>query len=88
MGGLHIFQGYKRFGLKVIIPLSAHNFLAISSTCSDATDSPCSNTNEKDKFNKTVKTITATDPSVATPVGGGQQREIIQAEINAYNSSN
>ncbi len=84
MGGLHIFQGYTRFGIKNIIPLSAQNFLVFYSKCSDATDYLCSQGSGKDKFNKSVQTIVATDPSVATPVSATLQTQAVQAEANAY----
>ncbi len=84
MGGLHIFNGYTRFGTRVIIPLTAHNFLTLYSKCNDATDYLCSQGNGLDRFNKAVKTILATDPLVATPVSQSEQIKAIQAEADAY----
>jgi len=74
MGGLHIFSGAKRFGADSIIPLSASNFLVVS-------------TNDGSGYSDQkylVNTITATDPSVATPVNQEQQTQTIQAESSAY----
>jgi hypothetical protein len=82
MGGLHIFQGYTRFGLKVILPLSAHNFLVVYAKCNDATDYSCADGGTK--FKTSLQTIVATDPSVATPVSAAEQIAAIQAEKQAY----
>ncbi len=88
MGGLHILQGYTRFGAKVIIPLSATHFLAVYSVCNDATDYECSPWSKTaggyGRFLTSVNTIVATDPLVATPVSVAQQNTIIQAEKDAY----
>jgi hypothetical protein len=73
MGGLHIFFGAKRFGSENIIPLSATDFLVVSS---NAPTSP-----DQKYF---VNTISATDPSVATPVNQTEQVQTIQAEASAY----
>ena len=74
MGGLHIFSGYTRFGIKEIIPLSAHNFLAIYSKCNDATSYTCSD-EAKQRFFQSIETIMATDPKVATPRDAEYQTE-------------
>jgi|GEM_PF-6225815 len=74
MGGLHIFPGEARFGANEIIPLSAKNFLMIS-------------TNDVGGYIQEglfAKTILATDPSVATPVSTQQQIAAIEAEKSAY----
>lgn len=89
MGGLHILSGYTRFSHKVIIPLSAQNFLVVYSKCNDATDYLCDNktgTNSTalDRFNDLVRTITATDPSVATPISAKEQKIFIQAVVDHY----
>jgi hypothetical protein len=89
MGGLHIFNGYTRFGYKVIIPLSAEDFLAIYAKCNDATDYTCEGTNGAaasalDRFKASIETIVATNPAVATPVSTAQQTADIQTEANAY----
>jgi len=92
MGGLHIFIGYTRFGNKVIIPLSATHFLALSSSCNAATDYDCGSASDPtsgyNRFMDSVKTIVATDPSVATPVSAAEQQATIQAEQQAYASTN
>jgi hypothetical protein len=88
MGGLHIFAGYTRFGIKDIIPLTAHNFLVLWAKCNDATDYSCSPsttlTSGTNRFNTSVNTIVATDPTVAIPVSTSQQTATIQAEASAY----
>ena len=89
MGGLHIFSGYVRFGIKEIIPLSAHNFLVLYAKCNDATDYGCDSGDAnggKAKYDKAVQTILATDPAVATPVSADEQIKTIQAEKDAYAS--
>lgn len=87
MGGLHIFNGYTRFGIKSIIPLSAHNFLVVGAECNDATEYECGMGigSGRDKFEKTIQTITATDPSVATPVSIEEQIKAIKAVAQVYN---
>jgi hypothetical protein len=88
MGGLHIFPGYLRFGLRVIVPLSATHFLVINSTCSGAGDVDCGSASDPhspaSQFYAAVNTILATDPLVATPVSAAQQTATIQAEAAAY----
>jgi hypothetical protein len=84
MGGLHIFQGYMRFGIKEIIPLSAQHFLVVYIVCDSETADTKANQNCKDRFNTSVQTITATDPSVATPVSAAEQQATIEAEKAAY----
>jgi hypothetical protein len=74
MGGLHIFSGGARFGASSLVPLSAQNFLLISTSDIGGTLSQ----------NPIVQTILATDPSVATPVSAAQQTATIQAEKDAY----
>jgi hypothetical protein len=74
MGGLHIFSGAARFGADVVVPLSAKNFLIIS-------------TNDGGGYvdeRLFAKTIVATDPSVATPVSKAEQIDIIEAERDGY----
>ncbi|MDB5260679.1 MAG: hypothetical protein JWN37_910 [Candidatus Nomurabacteria bacterium] len=73
MGGLHIFWGAARWGDDVIVPLSAKNFLIITSGDTGSRS-----------YLQLVNTIVATDPSVATPVSAEQQRQTVQAEKNAY----
>ena len=73
MVGLHILSGNARFGDDVIIPLSASNFLVISSVNAG--------TIQEGVF---AKTITATDPSVATPVSADEQIAIIHTEGLLY----
>ncbi|MCE9541180.1 hypothetical protein K8R03_01320 [Candidatus Kaiserbacteria bacterium] len=74
MGGLHIFAGAARFGADVVIPLSARNFLIVS-------------TNDGGGYvdeRLFAKTIVALDPAVATPVSDSEQTATIQAEAAAY----
>lgn len=74
MGGLHILAGEARFGADVVIPLSARNFLIVS-------------TNDVGGYideRVFAKTIVATDPSVATPVSTAEQTKTVQAEKDAY----
>ncbi len=66
MGGLHMFGGTSRFDTS-IIPLSADNFVVISDG-----DGATARALEK--------TVTASDPSVATPVSAAEQTQTIQAE--------
>jgi hypothetical protein len=73
MGGLHMFSGGARFGVSTLIPLSAKNFLMVTSN-------DTSNVTQ----NYVADTIVATNPNVATPVSTAQQTSIIQAEANAY----
>lgn len=87
MGGLHMLGAYTKGSIKVIIPLSTHNFLVLYSGCNDFMDYTCdsgTNGGGEDKFNKLVQTIAATDPSVATPVSSAEQIKAIQAEKDAY----
>lgn len=89
IGGLHVFNGYTRFGYKVIIPLSANDFIVVYAKCNDATNYTCEGTNGAagtalDRFKASIKTIVAVDPSVATPISVVQQTAIIQAEANTY----
>lgn len=90
MGGLHIFYGYERFGIKKIIPLSAHNFLVIYANCSEASEHECGfgKGSVWDKFERTIKTIVALDPSVATPRNYLDQREIVRVEARTYHVEN
>ncbi len=71
MGGLHMFTGAGTFGENIAVPLSATRFVVSEVT---GENNPL----------QLVKTIVATDPSVATPVSASQQREIIQAEKDDY----
>jgi|GEM_PF-5883306 len=91
MGGLHIFPGYTRFGNKVIIPLSATHFLVLYSACNGASEYDCGSANDPtsgySRFYAALKTIVATDPSVATPVSAAEQQAVIQAEKSAYGGS-
>lgn len=73
MGGLHIFSGGFR-GETMVVPLSAHNFVAV-------TDNPWIVGVFKPYL---VKTVTALDSSVATPLNVTQQQIIIQTEKDAY----
>ncbi len=73
MGGLHIFYGGKRFGAESIVPLSANNFLVISTR-------DVSNPNQR----YLVNTVVATDPSVATPASASMQAQVIQNEAMQY----
>jgi len=73
MGGLHLLRGNARFGDDFIIPLSAKNFLVVSSVQAGTIQEGL-----------LAKTITATDPSVATPINQVGQVQIIQAELSAY----
>jgi len=68
MGGLHILYGSAH---SVIIPLSAKDFLVISSSLAVP-------------HGPLAKTIVAADPDVATPVSAAEQNATIQAEKNAY----
>lgn len=70
MGGLHMISVPNGLGA-YIVPLSAHNFLIIHSEGRDYLDG-------------IIKTILATDPSVATPVNTGTQTQTVQAEYNNY----
>lgn len=73
MGGLHLFGGTSRFDT-AIIPLSAKNFVVINDGGgADAT--------------ALEKTVTATDPAVATPVSAAQQIQTIQAEQSSIQPS-
>ncbi len=73
IGGLHLLRGNARFGDDVIIPLSARNFLVVSSVEVGTI-----------QIGSLAKTITASDPSVATPVSASEQIKAIQAEAKAY----
>ena len=75
MGGLHIFPTRQKENAS-IIPLSAHNFLTIGEYSGQ---NPTNNIHLP-----IVKTIVATDASVATPVSLGEQIATIQAEKAAY----
>ena len=75
MGGLHMFNGTSRFST-VIIPLSAENFLVINEDYGGGTS-----------VIPFAKTVTALDPSVATPVSAVEQIKTIQAEATAYGIS-
>ena len=72
MGGLHIFS-YAASDTR-IVPLSATYFV-------DVINGPY---NSNFAANYLVKTIIATDPSVATPVSAAEQTRVIQAEKDAY----
>ena len=72
MGGLHLFLGFNE--PELIVPLSAQHFLSIGA-------SGAAPTIDGMPF---VKTIVATDPSVATPVSAAEQIKVIQAEKDAY----
>jgi hypothetical protein len=76
MGGLHMLAGSHRFGGNTIIPLSAKNFLIVT------TDGELSTGSSDPKA--LAKTVVATDPSVGTPVSTSQQEAIIKAEQAAY----
>jgi len=73
MGGLHMLSGTSRFDTSVI-PLSAHNFVIV---------------NDGGGVNAgyLAPTIVATDPSVATPLSAAEQIKTIQAEKDAYATS-
>ena len=71
MGGLHTFTGLGTFGQNIAVPLSARNFV-VSEPTGGTEPLPL------------MKTIIATDPSVATPVSEAEQTATIQAEKNAY----
>lgn len=73
MGGLHLLGGNARFGDDVIIPLSAENFLVVSSIDAGTIQERL-----------LAMTITATDPSVATPVSQAEQVQTIQVEGLLY----
>ena len=74
MGGLHVLGGAARFGADVIVPLSASDFLVVS------TNDGGGYLNERDLAN----TIVATDPTVATPVGPQEQMQTILKESVLY----
>jgi hypothetical protein len=77
MGGLHMLPGAQRFNNDSIVPLSATDFLIISSL--DIGDPNRSGL---------IKTIVATDLRVATPVSVAQQETTIRAEAAAYANTN
>ena len=70
MGGVHMFAGTSRY-YSTIMPLSAHNFVVAISP-------------NGTRIDPLIKTIIATDPSVATPVSKTEQIATIQAEVSAY----
>lgn len=74
MGGLHIFNALsRRFGDSTV-PLSARNFVFVYAESQG-----------QDNIEQwLVKTILATDPSVATPVSVAEQMATIKAEQQAY----
>ncbi len=74
MGGLHTFMGSRRFGGNMIVPLSAKNFLIVSSLDS--------NTGVNESY--LVNTIFASDPSVAQSVSVFEQQAIVEKEKTAY----
>jgi hypothetical protein len=80
MGGLHMLHYYwggtLTSGVPVVIPLSAQNFVIVDGTGDDWAGPP--------NPILLANTITATDPSVATPVSAAQQVQVIQAEQQAY----
>lgn len=86
MGGLPIFNGYERFGIKSIVPISTNNFLVVTAKCNDATDYACGSGlgTGRDRYEKTLKTIVAIDPSVAVPVSESEQINIIKEEQSSY----
>jgi len=65
MGGLHLINGLTRFNDTGVIPLSAKNFLVVTSFAGSVTADPL------------IQTIVATDPAVATPVSVTQQQQIV-----------
>ncbi len=73
MGGLHLLHGNARFGDDYIVPLSARNFLVISSVEVGTIQE-----------GSLAQTIVATDPSVAIPLNIAGQIKTIQAEATAY----
>lgn len=79
MGGLHMFSAAEGHGAYAfIVPLTAHNFLAVEGHHEAADESR--NTDAL----PLLKTILATDPTVATPVSAAEQIKVIQAEKDAY----
>ncbi len=78
MGGLHMLTGAMRFQYDTIVPLSAQHFLIVAYLG----DAPYSS----DDINQIpfVKTIVATDLSVAMPWSTALQTQTIQAEAKAY----
>ena len=75
MGGLHILRGNARFGDDYIIPLSAEHFLVVSSVGAGTIQEAW-----------LAKTITAADPSIATPVSAAAQAKIIHTEGLLYHA--
>jgi hypothetical protein len=73
MGGLYMFDGAARFGADTIIPLSATDFVIVSSDNMNIFDQ---------RF--LAKTIVATNPLASTPMGAADQDKIIQSEMTAY----
>lgn len=74
MGGLHMFSGTSRFNT-VIIPLRPNRFVVINNG---------GGINSQDLSN----TVTALDPSVATPLSVEEQIKIIRAEADSYSVDN
>jgi len=75
MGGLHIFSTLQKENAS-IIPLSAQHFLIVGEYSGQ------NPTNDIEL--PLVKTIVATDSSVATPVSVAEQIQTIQAAKDAY----
>ncbi len=74
MGGLHKFMGSRRFGGNMIVPLSAKNFLVVTSLDS--------NTALNESY--LANTIIASDPEVAQPVSIFEQQLVVEKEKAAY----
>jgi hypothetical protein len=78
MGGLHILAGAQPFYSDNIIPLSADNFLVVSTAFS------ANNNDYLTLLGGLVDTIGATNPKVATPIGPYDQINAIQQEKGAF----
>ena len=74
MGGLHIFMGSRRFGGNMIIPLSARNFLVVTSLDS--------NTGVNEFY--LANTVVASDPDVAVPMSILKQQTAVEKERTGY----
>ncbi len=72
MGGLHMLPGPSNF-VPSVIPLSANHFVVVQGQRGDS-----------ELIKKFIRTIVATDPSVAKPVDRMEQFKIISAEKEAY----
>lgn len=83
MGGLHIFSTEQKESA-AIVPISARDFLFVEGVTYGARCAGACAADVKGAAQYITRTITATDPSVATPVSPTEQTATIQAEKNAY----